>query len=165
MIAISYESQKLDQQARGRDVTLSEIGCYDQVTSAISGKRAAWKTKVEQFAKSSAMKLPCNKTKVINLSGSVGANAGIFWIRGFSLGQKADCVVSKKCCDQSKMCCLANGSVSFNCSLSYSMHDPWEDPLDWKDKGEDFWDHWQFGTTKFFVDGTWSDSVSGYEIF
>ena len=146
----------------GQDVTLQQIGCYNEVTQAIQSQLSSWKNHVEQSANQTAKALPCNTSHTFSLSRSVGAQSGIFWIRGFALKQEANCSADKKCCDNNTQCCQFQEIWQFNCSLKGSMHDPWVKPLDWDNSGgKDFWDNWELGMTTFHVDGEWNDTVSG----
>lgn len=145
----------------GRDVTLHEIGCYDEVTANISPQLNGWKNLVYRKAERQATTLPCNSARSFIMSQKVGAQSGIFWIRGLRLNQQATCSVSKNCCDNNRSCCLYNGSWSFSCSLKSVMHDQWQYPSDWDNDGQEFYDKWEYGMTRFYVDGLWTDTVSG----
>ena len=50
----------------------------------------------------------------------------------------------------------------FTCDLNYRMRDLFVDPSDFDNSGgKDFWDHWQYGGSPFYVKGSWSKTISG----
>lgn len=81
---------------------------------------------------------------------------------GFALGRGANCVISVTCKDRQQCPPVELRSFKFNCSLNYKMHDYFEHPTDFDNSGgTDFWDKWNYGGAPFYVDGSWSSTVSG----
>lgn len=147
-----------------RTVTLGEIGCSSIVGSKIQPERNIWISKIRTATKQAAYAMQCGTWKRITAARSVGVSSGIYWIGGFSLLQDSNCVVGKQCGGSNGMQCLRD-SYSFDCLLTSRMHDLTEDVLDLDNTGRtgnpDFWDHWKWGGREFYVDGYWSDSISG----
>ncbi len=148
----------------GGNVSVGGIGCQSQIDSRVSPERTIWIARVQAAAKARAVAMACNAISALSISRSVGVNSGIFWIGGFSLQQRAGCVVGKSCADRSAAACSFD-SYWFGCSLTSQMDDRFEHPSDFDNSGRsanpDFWDRWNYGGTPFNVTGSWADSVRG----
>jgi hypothetical protein len=87
----------------------------------------------------------------------------MFWIGGFSLLQESNCYVWRKCGVGSVQC--APDAYTFACGITSTMHDLFIYPSDFNNSGQtaspDVWDKWNYGGTPFYVNGSWTDSVSG----
>lgn len=149
----------------GRTVSLSETGHVGTVTNQVQPRMNDWKNKTESAARSLASSMPCNSGSSMYLSDSVGAHSGVWWIGGISLSRASDCTVDTKCKKNNPCPILDKKKYSFSCALTFGMHDIFENPSDLDNSAgtpnADVWDEWQYGGTPFFVDHTWSQSVSG----
>jgi len=144
----------------GRDVSMEQIGCSSQLGAATAPHRAIWKGMVGAAARARAGSMRCGSFSRLNMARSVGASSGIFWIGGFSLSQRGNCVVQRHCGSNAGNMCRPD-SFSFECLLTSRMNDLFVNPSDFDNSGGDFWDQWNYGGTPFNVSGYWGETISG----
>lgn len=144
----------------GASVNTDQIGCTSQIEQRIDPARNAWISKMKAEAASKAAGMRCGTSMRFSASRSVGISSGIFWIGGFSLLQKSDCVVSRSCGSNGGTTCAAD-TYNFDCLLTHIMHDLFVNPSDFDNSGDDFWDKLNYGGAPFYVDGFWDDRING----
>lgn len=93
----------------------------------------------------------CKERNSFVVSETEGVNSGVFWIGGFNLYKYAKCDIIRRCGYNSYY-------ISGECEVWYLMEDEFRDPSDFDNSnGSDFWDHWNYGGTPFFVHSRWND--------
>jgi RHS repeat-associated protein len=110
--------------AKGGDVTLTQIGGVDIVTSSIQPKIDEWKKRARDAAHAEGKLLSCpnplSSMMIITNYDSVGASSGVFWIGGFSLYRSYVCDIQANC---------DSCTYSFSCAIDLQMNDKFEEPL------------------------------------
>ena len=141
---------------KGRRVWLTETGHYDTVTANIARQRKEWHDKMIKDVKELASRLscPCNPTASRTESDTVAASSGVFWIGGFSLFRNYECF-----CSVDASCEYTPSTWTCTCRAWYDMRDLFEDPLDFDNDRDEFYDTWTLGGTPFEVYSRWEDEV------
>jgi RHS repeat-associated protein len=161
------KSQFHYQTGGGRDVSIHQIGCYDEFTKHTSKSRELWKKELTDLVLNEVKSLPRNTgynkvfTKNADSAEPFDTASNLGWVRGFVVYHKANCLLETFCnVNFPNMCIGPKGIYKFYCQIVDTIKDPYRDLLNFgssQGQSQDLDDK----SKVFNVVGDWVDSISG----
>jgi len=141
----------------GADLSMQNVGCESEVTGATLVARLKWEKETSTRARQEAIALKC-VTNIISrrtrYTSKVGVHSGSWWIGGIQLNHESNCLL-ERICDNGRQCVR---QWKFYCQVISKFRDPFEQPFDLDNDGDDYFDKTETGTI-FHVTGEWYSSV------